>query len=196
MICKGSGECRAITLTSSIDTVAGTAGNDTILGDANSTGAADQINGGAGTDTLKLFGTITKPAISNVENIYLNNTLAAGSGNFDASTVAGVTSLEVDGVTDSHTFTVTTGQAVTLSNLQTTGKTQTIAGNTPTSLNLTLNKVGKLDGSVTQTVDLTGTALTTVNLTGSTADSAITLGAICLILDELLRSRRSKPAAP
>ena len=28
------------------------------------------------------------------------------------------------------------------------------------------------------------------------ADSAITVGAACLILDELLRSRRSKPAAP
>lgn len=158
-----------------IDNITGTSGNDTIIGDAAGVSAADQVDGGAGTDTLKLYGTVTKPVISNVESIYLNNMLAAGSGNFDASTVAGVTSLEVDGVIDSHTFTVTTGQAVTLSNLQTTGKTQTIAGNTPTSLNLTLNKVGKLDGSVTQTVALTGTSLTTLNLTASTADSAIML---------------------
>lgn len=158
-----------------IDNIAGTTGNDTILGDANTTSAADQVNGGAGVDILKLYGTVTKPVISNVENIYLNNTLTATNGNFDASTIAGVTSLEVDGVTDSHTFTVTTGQTVTLSNLQTTGKTQTIAGNTPTSLDLTVNKVGNVVGPITQTVDLSGTALTTLNLKTATADSVFTL---------------------
>lgn len=109
--------------------------------------------------------------ISNVENIYLN----APADNFDVSTIAGVTSLEVDAEAGSRTFTVTTGQAVTLSNLQTDAQTQMIAGNTPASLNLTLNKVGKLDGSVTQTVALTGSSLNTVNLATSIADSAITL---------------------
>lgn len=159
------------TLTTGTDNIAGTSGNDTIIGEGNFTSVADQINGGAGVDTLKLYGTVIKPVISNIENIYLR----APNADFDVSTVAGVTSLEVDAEIGSRAFTVTTGQAVTLSNLQTTGQTQTIAGNTPASLNLTLNKVGKLDGTVTQTVALTGTSLNTVNLATSIADSAITL---------------------
>lgn len=162
---------QTFTLTSSIDNITGTNGNDIIIGDSTSVGAADQINGGAGTDTLKMYGTVTKAVISNIENIYLN----APGGAFDVSTIAGVTSLEVDAEAGSRAFTVTTGQTVTLSNLQTTAQTQTIAGNTPATLDLTLNKVGKLDGTVTQTVDLSGTALTALNLKTATADSAITL---------------------
>lgn len=62
---KGIGECRAITLTTGLDNVAGTSGNDTISGavNINNTGtstvnsfsAADVINGGNGVDTLNVI---------------------------------------------------------------------------------------------------------------------------------------------
>jgi hypothetical protein len=157
------------TLTSAIDTLTGTSGNDTFIADNNTAGAADQINGGAGTDTLKLYGTTNKPVISNIENIYLN----APGGDYNVSTITGVTSLEVDGETGSRTFTVTTGQKLTFDNLSTNAQTQTIAGNTPTSLDVVVNKVGS--STVAQTLAFTGTALNTINLTASTADSVFTL---------------------
>ena len=75
MISKGGGEYRAITLTAAIDNIVGTAGNDTIIGGAASSaggstlGSADQIDGGAGTDTLKvtLDGADATPNMKNVE---------------------------------------------------------------------------------------------------------------------------------
>jgi hypothetical protein len=157
------------TLTTAIDTLTGGNGNDTFISDNASVSAADQINGGAGTDTLKLYTSVTKPVISNIENIYLN----APGGDFSIATVTGATSLEVDGETGSRSFSGTTGQKFIFDNLQTTGQTQTIAGNTPTSLDVVVNKVGS--ASATQTLAFTGTALTTINLTAQTAASTFTL---------------------
>lgn len=162
------------TLTSSIDNVPGTNGNDIIIGDNTTATAVDQINGGAGTDTLKLYGTVKKPVISNVENIYLN----APGGNFDVSTITGVTNLEVDTETSNREFTVTTGQSVKLTNLVTASMDTDILGNTPTSLDLTVNKVGTAALTAAATpviVDINGTALTTLNITGSTAASSFQL---------------------
>ncbi|MDP2768313.1 MAG: hypothetical protein Q8O81_00575 [Giesbergeria sp.] len=69
---------QTFTLTSSVDNVAGTGGNDTIIaGDqaGNDTlNAGDQISGGAGTDTLNIF---------------------AGAANFAATTVSGVEVINV-----------------------------------------------------------------------------------------------------
>lgn len=160
---------QTFTLTTAIDTLTGGNGNDTFISDNGSVSAADQINGGAGTDTLKLYTSVTKPVISNIENIYLN----APGGDFSIATVTGATSLEVDGETGSRTFTGTTGQKFILDNLQTNAQTQTIAGNTPTSLDVTVNKVGS--ATVGQTLAFTGTALTTINLTAQTAASTFTL---------------------
>lgn len=63
-------------LTNSIDNIVGTAGNDTIIGDFTVTAtlnASDQINGGAGTDTLQMFGTynsaILPATITGIETV-------------------------------------------------------------------------------------------------------------------------------
>jgi hypothetical protein len=97
----------AITLTAGVDTVAGTAGNDTINAQAvDATGAAkttlsgfDAIDGGAGTDTLNIYTTNldnavfpTAATVKNVEIINVYNTAnAAALG--DASKFEGVTQL-------------------------------------------------------------------------------------------------------
>lgn len=65
-------------LTTGIDSVAGTAGNDTIVGDNATMGSADTINGGAGRDTLKYTdssttGVAASPIVSNVEVINIRN---------------------------------------------------------------------------------------------------------------------------
>ncbi len=70
---------QSFTLTSGIDTVSGTSGDDTIIGDNTTSGAADQITGGAGTDTLKLYGTVATvipTTLSGVE-VLENYSLAA-----------------------------------------------------------------------------------------------------------------------
>jgi hypothetical protein len=92
--------------------------------------------------------------------------------------MTGVTSLEVDGETGNRTFTVTTGQSVKLSNIVTASAVETVAGNTPTSLDVTLNRAGTAALTLAGTpveVNFSGTALSTLNLTGSTADSSIVL---------------------
>lgn len=164
-------------LTSSLDNVVGTSGDDIILGDgAGATptvSAADQINGGAGTDTLKMYGTVIKPQVSNVENIYLN----APAGDFDASAITGVTSLEIEAeaLAAARAYTVTTGQAVKLTNITSATSELDISGNTPTSLNVTMNKVGTISPAVKPIVDFNGTALTAVAITTATASSNIEL---------------------
>ena len=170
-ISKGEGEAtgETFTLTNSTDNITGTSGNDTFIGDNVSTSAGDTLNGAAGTDTLKLFGTATSPNYSGIENVYLN----APGGNFDVSGKADVKSIELDSETGSQTLTVTTGQTVKLSNETTAGQTTTIAGNTPTSLDVTVNAFGTAANQ--QTLALTGTGVTTLNLSSATAASNLSL---------------------
>lgn len=80
---KGIGECRAITLTTSVETLTGTSGNDTFNAIVDTTGATvlstlnsgDNINGGAGTDKLNVTytGTTGNPVVdlTSVEQVYL-----------------------------------------------------------------------------------------------------------------------------
>ena len=118
--------------------------------------------------------TTTKPQISNIENIYLNTP----GGNYDVSGIAGVVSLEADAAANGNQFTVTTGQAVKLSNFTATSGVLNVLGNTPTSLDLTLNKVGTAALAYANTrskVDLQGTSLTTANITATGTASNIQL---------------------
>ena len=147
MISKGGGEYRAITLTNTTDNIVGTAGNDTIVGDNVSTSAGDQISGGAGTDTLKLYGNAVKPAFTGVEKVYLNgNTLG-----FDVSTNSEVTNLDLDDVATAQTYTIANGQAVSVSNIAAT-EVVDFAGNTVTALNLGLNNVAATGNDATKSL--------------------------------------------
>ncbi|WP_292994753.1 peptidoglycan DD-metalloendopeptidase family protein [Nitrosomonas sp.] len=155
------------TLTNSTDNITGTSKSDIFIGDNVSTSAGDTLNGGSGTDTLKIFGTNTVPNISGIEQLYYN----APGGALDLSAKSDVTSIEVDGF-GTQTLATGNGQVVKLTN-QVGGTTATLAGNTPTSLALTLDKAGS--ATVDATVALTGTALTQLDVTASGNDSYITL---------------------
>lgn len=142
-----------------IDNFVGTAGNDTIIGDANTTSAADQVTGGAGTDTLKLYGAATvAPSYSGIENIEL---IGRNATAFDTSSKSDVKSVTVDGaVTGASTITVAAGQSVTLSNSNIGTNVATTAANT--SLAVTLNKLGV--AGTAAAVDFAGAELATVDL--------------------------------
>lgn len=155
------------TLTNSTDNITGTSKSDIFIGDNVSASAGDTLNGGSGTDTLKIFGTNTVPNISGIEQLYYN----APAGALDLSAKSDVTSIEVDGF-GTQTLTVGKGQAVKLTN-QVGGTTATVAGNDVTSLGLTLDKAGSATADAT--VALTGTALTQLDVTASGNDSYITL---------------------
>lgn len=155
------------TLTTGVDTLTGTANNDTFIADnsnAAATSIADSIAGGSGTDTLKIYSkaataNVLPGTMSSVENIYVQG----DNQGLDVSAVADVLALELDGFTAAgKTYTVN-GQSVTLSNMA-TGVATTIAGNTSTAQTLVLSKFGTTASAV---VDLSGTKAAAVTLTSS-----------------------------
>lgn len=86
---------------------------------------------------------------------------------------ADVKSIELDSEVGSGTLTVTTGQTVKLSNETTFGQTTTIDGNTPTSLDVVVNKFGTAANQ--QILALAGTSVNTLNLSSATAASNLSL---------------------
>lgn len=157
-----------MSLTNSTDNVVGTSGNDTIVGDNVSTSAGDQIVGGAGTDTLKLYGAAVKPSFTGVEKVYLNGNTAG----FDVSTDSAVTNLDLDDVATAQTYTIANGQAVSVSNIA-ASEVVDFAGNTVTALNLALNNVAATGADAT--IDLNSTAQTSLSITTSGTKSQVTL---------------------
>lgn len=165
-----------------MDNIVGTSGNDTIIADNTGTAqlsVADQINGGAGTDTLKVYlaaaAQVTgQPTMTSIENVYING------GNVVAYTAAtGTTGLTIDAAlqtTAAATYTLA-GQALTLSNLKAgQAVTTTIASTTDTVENITLNAVTTGTTSTwLQTIELSGAKVATLNLTTTGAASTITL---------------------
>lgn len=152
---------KTFTLTTGVDNIAGTGGNDTIIADntvSTQLSAADQINGGGGTDTLKIYQASTTGLastvfgqLSNVENVYINNGKLATTTTLNVSTLTGVTSIALDSpqaMGDGDTFTLKTasGQGVSLK-----GVVGTAGGTTSTF---------SLDGAAEATLDGVGTDLT------------------------------------
>ncbi|RKR36812.1 DUF4214 domain-containing protein [Paraburkholderia sp. BL17N1] len=169
---------QTFTLTTGVDTLTGTSGNDVFVADNTAgagkyvSGVADSINGGSGNDTLKIYsdgaaaGQVL-PTLNSVESVWINN---AGAS-VDVSKVVGVTSLTLDAAAASITATVA-NQSVTLSNDTTNGRTYTIASTTDTAESVTLSKVAN---ATANTLDLNGSKVATLNLTATGAADAITL---------------------
>lgn len=80
------------TLTDAIDNVVGTSGNDTILAgsqNGNDTlNAGDQINGGAGVDTLKIYAGLGNLGVTTIQGVEIIEAHVAGA--LDVSGIAGV----------------------------------------------------------------------------------------------------------
>jgi len=117
-----------------------------------------------------LFGNAVAPNFSGIETVFLSGNTAG----FDVSGKADVTSLQLSDPTTGNTYTVTTGQAVSIDTVA-TGETVTIAGNTPTSLAVTLNDFVSSSTAADATLALSGTALRTLAITTATKASNVTL---------------------
>ena len=171
-----------------MDNFVGDAGNNVFIGGDGASGTygpADQLDGGAGTDTLKLYGgavTDKLPTIKNIENVYLNAT----TGGLNVSGIAGVTALELDNA-GTGTFTLGATQALKLSNQVGAvsvagsvagGVTLNGAGTAAAALALTAPAASTSLNLTTTTkasnIDLTGAALTSVKVVG---DQALILNA-------------------
>jgi hypothetical protein len=168
---------QTLTLTTGTDVINGGEGNDTIIGDfggSTTVNAADQIDGGAGTDTLKLYGT---PAAlpAGTKNIEVLNYVTPGTGTIDLSGMpSGVNRVQVDQM---KTGTVTTTghngvtlDLATLNNADVGGGVTWAASTTDTTLSLELS--GYSNGGA-QNLSVTGAAATTLNVTTDTAASKI-----------------------
>jgi hypothetical protein len=98
-------EGQTFVLVKGLDNVTGSAGNDLIIGsiddtagtELNTLSGIDIINGGSGTDTLKVAhnkGTITVGNLSNVEIVSIDSAAAAGV-TINTATVSGLTNLNI-----------------------------------------------------------------------------------------------------
>jgi len=167
----GVNQGQTFVLTTGLDNLTGTSGNDTFIGSAApaTVSAADQVNGGAGTDTLKIFGTTTLPAFSGIEILYFDN---PGAG-VTTTAFSEVTQLQINNDPTGYTHTISAAQNVSLSNI-TGNSTQITLPATDSSLDLTVNAVATAAGGA-RAVDINGAAVATVNIIASTAASNITL---------------------
>jgi Ca2+-binding RTX toxin-like protein len=166
-------------LTAGVDTLNGTANNDTFVADNTGTtkflSTTDTINGGAGVDTLKVFlaaadtGFAT-PTLSGVENVQI---VGGGVGTFTA--IAGTTGLIVDTPATAGSTYVLSGQALTLKGATVGANTTTTVDSTAdTAANVTLNGWNAA-ATFVSTLDLKGTKVAAATLTATGANSAITL---------------------
>jgi len=111
---------QTFTLTTGVDNIVGTSGNDTINAYINTTTAtavqttltgSDVINGGAGTDTLNLSieganaaGSLPAATITNVENFFIRDLNTSGASTYNFATVAGEQQVWNDRSTQNVTF--------------------------------------------------------------------------------------------
>ena len=153
-----------LTLTAGIDAKTGGAGNDTIVGDAGTVSAADQINGGGGSDTFLYYtpaATPAVPAMSNVEVVKFIAPTAASTANLSA--VAGLSEVwlkDANATASGATFTLGSGTQAGLENVS--GPTTVTFAGTATSRTLNL-----VNTSTTGTVNLDGATTLNLNAVGS-----------------------------
>lgn len=166
-----TGTGSTFTLTNSTDSLTGTSGSDTFIGDNVSASAGDTLVGGAGTDVLKLFGAATKPNISGIETVYLNGNTAG----MDISSNADVTTLQLDDVATAQTYTIASTVAnASVANMAAT-EVVDFAGNSVTALSVELNGNGTAAGANDVQIDFNSTAQTAVSFTTATKKSFVEL---------------------
>lgn len=180
----------SFSLTTNLDTVTGTAGNDTIFGTDTTFTTGDQINGGAGTDTLSLIFTGANSAIatsSAVEVVRIQDRAAGNS--ISLANFTGVTTLEFvsslnDNSGNATTFTNVNASAATI-NLRDLGTANgkhavtyadTSLSGTADAVSIGLNNVTAAQTLTVQTAS-TASGIETLNIaaTGSNSTAAVTL---------------------
>jgi len=163
------------TLTTSVDTLVGTAGNDTFNGTAETLTSLDKIDGAGGKDTLIIQDAASKlnvalPAgvsITNIEKMVVNTAGSLGRFAADATAdTAAVTAavFDVSGVTGLTDFTATAAGAVNVKVANTTNVTATNTGAGNVTVAGGSNVV--VTTAAAGAVNVTGAALTSVSVKG------------------------------
>ena len=187
----GTGIARVFELTDGIDNLKGTSGNDIFTGTDQHFHSLDRINGGGGTDTLRLIhtGLATVPSVNNllsIEQIWISDTVHQS---LDFSKLTEITSIELDSGTtvDGSTITLTIGaeQKLTLDSI-TDGDINSASINdggikiqqleSQTLLNLDIDDLGPSSSIVFSPsaiakesvfIDIAGTGVTSINITNA-----------------------------
>lgn len=172
---------QTFTLTHGIDNLHGTNGNDIFIAD--NTGAvkaltaANAVDGGAGNNTLKVYLADTDQGaalngVLHIQNLYMHGGLPAVAS-LNVSTLTDLKNVELDSpaikANDKIGLTIGDGQAVKLSNIAVDFEAS-IAGNTATTANVTLNKV-----SGTATLQINGTSMAALQLTAAGSNVAVSV---------------------
>lgn len=169
------------TLTAGIDTVVGTAKNDTITSTVTGAlSAFDSIDGGAGIDTLNVSDTAALNVSSQVSiiNVEIANLVSASTVTVDTTNWTGLTKLNVTG-SGANTLTAAGTTAVTLAatNVGTNNTTSVQGGNDVSvtmtggqaAANVTIGTVTAPTGAITLSTTSTGAvAMGAVNVVGGT----------------------------
>lgn len=164
----------------------GGAGNDSFIADNSGTkvtNAADSIDGGAGTDTLTVFGFATGDAVpqtANIENLVFDG--SADGANANAGSFSGVTNVTIVRDGGTNAYTIGAGQSVTLRNFTvdsaTAGDTADFslsyaAAATSATINLDAITVTAGGTPANSDVEIVGSGLTAVTLNTSGTASTI-----------------------
>lgn len=180
---KGNGSLnngKTFTLTTGVDNLSGTSGNDTFIGGTAQIQAADVIDGGAGTDTAKLY-LDTAGAGLNASNVEIFQIQASGGARaFNATNVTGAEQIWSAGSTSALTIdglknNVTLGLDKTQSALNANFVTGTIGA--AETLKLATDTSGTAGGRVAVTVNDGGAAskFTTLDVNAVAGKSFISI---------------------
>lgn len=172
-----------VALTSEIDLLTGTDGNDVFVANAATGQGADRIDGGKGEDTYHFTGTnagggqaFVYPELKNIKKVVIEDN---NSSVVNMTRVEGLTSVEMnrhDLATADVTVTLK-NQHLTLNDAivsKTGGDTLTIDSEADTVLNMTIGNLGKTTSGKT-TLDIAGETFTDANLLLNGKDAVFAL---------------------
>jgi len=170
---------KTLVFSSATDVLSGGAGDDKFIGDASEVTSSDQVDGGAGTDTVTIYSLAAAtdvPTMTNVEILELVDAAAPGN----ALTVSSsLTTLKLVNATTTDNYTIGASTGVSLSKMA-DGEAITLTSTaTDTTADITVTDMGTIAGAGV-TVNANGASIATINLTstGTVAagtDSDITL---------------------
>ena len=156
-------------LSDKVDVLVGTSGDDTFIGDATTIVSSDQVSGGAGTDTLKIYDLAAAtdvPAVTGVEIIEMVN--ANAPANLDLTGITELTSLILDNTTTADDYLINSAVAVTVKNMVNAEAVTLTSRATDTTADLTVSGLDAADAG-TVTVNFDGALITTANIVSSGA---------------------------